>query len=137
MKEVTITSWDDLDAADGKRTEATSTIVLAYNGTEVELDLGEANRKALENDLRPILAAGRKPDRTAGARRQPYQRSAPASYRQGSGKARKQELREWAKARGREAEYTTPGGNLSYRLSLRQDYNKWLIEQGREDEATF
>jgi hypothetical protein len=135
MKEVTITSWDDLDAAEGIRTEATSTIVLGYNGTEVELDLGEVNRKALEERLRNYLAAGRKPDRTA--KRQPYQRSAPASYRQGSGKARKQEMRDWADARGRQSEYETPKGHYYYKITLRDDYNAWLIEQGREDEATF
>jgi hypothetical protein len=135
MKEVTIVSWDDLDAADGKRTEATSTVILAYNGTEAELDLSEANRKRVEELLRPVLSAGRKPDRTAGARR-PYQ-AGRASYHPGSGKARKQELRDWADARGRSAEYGTPKGHYYYKLSLRQDYNAWLIEQGREDEAVF
>jgi hypothetical protein len=131
MKEVTVISWDDIDAAGGVRTEATSTVILGYNGTEVELDLGNANRKRLEEWLRPFLAAGRKPDRTA--RRQ---RSAPATYRPGSGKARKQELRGWADARGRSAEYKAPSG-LYYKQGLRDDYNTWLIEQGREDEATF
>jgi hypothetical protein len=135
MKEVTITSWDDLDAAEGIRTEATSTIVLGYNGTEVELDLGERNRKNLEELLRPVLSAGRKPDPTAA--RRPYQRTGSASYRAGSGKARKQEMRDWADARGRQSEYETPKGHYYYKITLRDDYNAWLIEQGREDEATF
>jgi hypothetical protein len=136
VKEVTIVSWDDLDAADGKRTEATSTVVLAYNGTEVEVDLGDYNRKQLEVWLRPYLSAGRKPDRTTGARR-PYQRTGAASYREGSGKARKQELRDWADARGRQDEYDTPKGHYYYKLSLREDFNTWLREQGRAAEATF
>jgi hypothetical protein len=129
MKEVRIVSWDDIDAAEGKRTEATSTIVLSYNGTDVELDLGEPNRKVLEGWLRPYLDAGRKPDHT----HTPYQR---ASYRPGSGKARKQELRDWADARGRSDEYKAPSG-LYYKRSLRNDFNTWLRERGRGAEATF
>jgi hypothetical protein len=128
MKEVRIVSWDDLDAADGKRTEATSTVILGYNGAEAELDLSEANRKRVEEWLLAVMGAGRKP-----ARRQ---HSGTVSYRPGSGKARKQELRGWADARGRSAEYKAPSG-LYYKQGLRDDYNTWLIEQGREDEATF
>jgi hypothetical protein len=118
MKEVRIVSWDDLDAAEGKHTEATSTIVLSYNG------------KHLEEGLRPYLDAGRKPDHT----HTPYQR---ASYRPGSGKARRQELRDWADARGRSDEYKTPKDHFYYKIGLREDFNAWLRAQGRGAEATF
>lgn len=66
MKDMIITAYDDIEyARDRKaRVPAVETVTLSLRDRTVELDLGEANLKLLEETLEPWFAAGGKPGNT-------------------------------------------------------------------------
>jgi hypothetical protein len=53
-----IIAYDDLDAAEGKRTIASETVPLSLDGQDVEVDLSEEHASALREFLHPYLVAG-------------------------------------------------------------------------------
>ena len=61
----TVTTFDDLDGS----TDDVKTISLSFDGTSVQLDLGEANYDKLAKAVQPYLKAGRKTARPGGRRR--------------------------------------------------------------------
>lgn len=135
MKEMQILAWDDLAAARGERVEATGSVLVGYNGTEVMLDVSDATRKDIESYLMPILRAGTKPERTTpkGGSRTGVTKAGQRrpSYRSGGGKRRKQELREWADQQvklypglAERYRYETPAGHYYYPVPLKEDYKE-------------
>lgn len=62
-KKTVVTVVDDLDGS-----ESAETVTFAYGGTTYEIDLGPANRDALNAALSPFISAARSTGR-AGARR--------------------------------------------------------------------
>lgn len=122
MKEATITSWDDLAAANGERVRATSTVIVSLNGLQRELDLSTGHREELEKFLKPYLEAGRKPEQAVDRPARGY------NYRPGA-KQIKADMRAWADAQIAanpelvdEYDYTTPSGNYYYRQALKDAY---------------
>lgn len=85
-----IQSLDDIAYAAGREVPATSTVLLAYNGTEVEIDVSEESRTEVEKLVMPLIRIGRKPDASTAQRsRRGY------NYRPGS-RSYKQAMRDWA-----------------------------------------
>ncbi len=66
-----VTTFDDLDGS----TDHVRTISLNFDGTSVELDLGEANYDKLAKAVEPYLKAGRKTPVQGGRRRTEQARS--------------------------------------------------------------
>ena len=101
----TITTFDDLDGS----TDDVKTISLSFDGTSVEVDLGEANYDKLAKAIEPYLKAGRKTTRASIRRR--TDRSKPT----GSDTAA---IREWAAKNGLAV---SPRGRIS--ASVREQFD--------------
>lgn len=127
MKEVTVSNWDDLDYANGKRVEAARlpSLVLTLASRTVELDLTQEHRDELEQMLTPYFEAGRAPERkTSGAageskHRGPYKRH-PRAYYEG--------LRAWAAEHDIKITVSKEGKH-DYTKSLQERYDAHLASQ--------
>lgn len=127
-----LVAFDDLDASNGVRTLADGTV--RY---EIELDLSTANSEKLKQDLAPWLAAMKHAKTAARPAPRPKASSTviPPEVEKYLPPARSKErrdylreLRAWADAAGRSAEYATQYGDTTYQypLSLVLDYVKHL-----------
>ena len=79
---------DDLDAT----YDDVQTCTLTWNGRSVEIDLSAANRDRFDQLLEPVLAAGRRPGRSAGG--------APRPRASRGELTRRAQVRAWAKDTG-------------------------------------
>jgi len=114
MKEVAVRLLDDLDLADGTRTEADGTVQLQLNDQLVELDLTSAHITELAIKLAPYFKAGHKQGQGAGTR--PGRK--PKAYYDG--------LHEYATSRGITLERKSDGSGWAYPLPLRREYDEHL-----------
>jgi hypothetical protein len=62
-RSVSVIVTDDLDGSEGA-----DTVSFGLDGVSYEIDLGEANRERLEEDLAPFIAVGRRANRASRPR---------------------------------------------------------------------
>jgi hypothetical protein len=108
---------DDIDHANGKRTEADGTHVLALDGQAVELDLTDAHYTELTSQLAHWFKVGHASGlvaRTGSRTHDPARRS----YLKG--------LRDWYDSQGRSDAYRTESGKYYYSKGLRAEYDASL-----------
>src|SRR5262249_40489022 len=100
-----------------KLVEATATVPIGLNGEWRELDLGEANFKALMDALMPFWAAAQPPNA-------PIQPAGTKNSRQS--RSFFEGMRDWADQQGRSNEYRKHASGFKYEASLRRDYDAYL-----------
>jgi hypothetical protein len=139
-KTVEIALWDDLDAAEGKRTRAAQTVKFSVRGKRLELELTDEHAAEFDADLARWVKAAHSPDAvpgTAGPRSR-YLKDGPQDVTPG-GETRRQfrlAIRDWADKHDKRDRkdpsrmaYLAPGGSFTYPRWLMEEYEAWLLEQ--------
>jgi len=125
VRETQVVIYDDLDAANGERVEASELVAVGLDGRWVELDLTVAHAKTLRDFLAPYIAAaqpGAEPPALVASKAKMTRTYAAA-------------LREWADERG--IAYRTQkkaGGKVSgyyYGIPLRRAFAAHLAATGQ------
>jgi hypothetical protein len=137
MKEIMITSFDDVEAAAERRVPAAyENVNLVFGGKEVQLDLSTDNYNRLSEFLRPYMDAGTRAPKQAAV--------AGAKPRAGSRASRstKRAVREWCKAENIMAKdnpkrfaYLTTTGKFYYPVWLMEQFEAQLIKQQQDHAA--
>lgn len=124
MKEITVSSWDDLDLQQGQRTPASTTVTLSLDGRTVELDLHGRHVAELTSLLAPYFDAGRKPDQATlpGVPRKGTHRAGIRAYNKA--------MRAWGEANGYPV-HTGYGGKPYHSTALREAYAAYLQKEAR------
>lgn len=128
MHEYAILTWDDVEAAAGRKVPAAATVMLGLDGEWVELDLTAENEAALREALATWLEAGRAvADPLPGkVRLRPGEKDEKKESRTWRprdwerGRAWGSAVREFADAHG--YSYVTPTGKWYYSRALRDAY---------------
>jgi hypothetical protein len=109
---------DDIDHANGIRTEADGTYRLSWDGLTVELDLTKQHAREIENLIAHLFRVGTIVGRSEQGK---GSRKVTRSYNAG--------MRAWADANG--ISYRQAGtGKVSYSADLKKRYAEYLVSRG-------
>jgi hypothetical protein len=134
MREITVSNWDDLHFAEGKRiaAEPGPDTVLQLNGQRVELALTDEHKRQLADVLAPYFEAGEKtrPVRRPGATGDRSRMAESRVYNKA--------MREWAEAPEQQGKYKITYAQLQngkqgkpyYPEDLRRAYKAFLEQEG-------
>jgi hypothetical protein len=128
MHEYAILTWDDAEAAAGRRVPAAITVTLGLDWSWVELDLTAENEALLRQDVARWMTLGRPVTEPVLARPRPVLRNGEGKRRKGNwrprdwerGKAWGMAIRAFADEHG--YRYRNPSGKYYYSKDLRDAY---------------